>query len=148
VQTIDRAFAVLRALAARPGTSTLSDVAREAGLPKSTVSRLLGALEEQAAVQALGGRWALGPGLTTLTHQAAPVSALRELARPDLVDLAEAFGENASLAIADDDAALAAGVRFAATQCRALLTGGAPGLHFYTLNRFKATLLTIKRLDP
>lgn len=106
MQTIDRAFTVLRALAAHPGTSTLSDVARRSDLPKTTAFRLLSALEAQAAVQQLGGRWALGPGLTSLTHGAAPVGALPELARPDLVELADAVGENASLAIADEDAAL------------------------------------------
>ncbi len=47
----------------------------------------------------------------------------------------------------DDDDALEAGVRFAATQCRALLAGGAPGLHFYTLNRSKATLRTVERFE-
>ncbi len=46
----------------------------------------------------------------------------------------------------DDETALEAGVAFAAAQCRELLDEGAPGLHFYTLNRSKATLRTVASL--
>ena len=106
MQAIDRAFTVLRAVASRPGTSTLADVTRKAGLPKSTVLRLLIALEDQGAVQRVGGRYAIGPGLATLSHRGAPVSALKEVARPHLVELAEQLQENVSLTIDDGDATL------------------------------------------
>ena len=46
----------------------------------------------------------------------------------------------------DDEASLETGVDFAAEQCRALLANGAPGIHFYTLNRSKATLQTVAAL--
>ncbi len=40
----------------------------------------------------------------------------------------------------DDKAGLRAeGIRIATELCDAMLDGGAPGLHFYTLNRSKAT---------
>lgn len=106
MQAIDRAFTVLRAVASRSGTSTLADVTREAGLPKSTVLRLLIALEDQGAVQTVGGRYAIGPGLAALSHQGAPVSALKEVARPHLVELAELLQENVSLMIPDGEATL------------------------------------------
>ena len=43
-------------------------------------------------------------------------------------------------AVADDPGAvMATGLEHAITQCRALLERGAPGLHFYTLNKSHAT---------
>lgn len=43
-------------------------------------------------------------------------------------------------AVADDpDAVFAVGVEEATRLCRALIDGGAPGLHFFTLNRSRAT---------
>jgi methylenetetrahydrofolate reductase (NADPH) len=39
----------------------------------------------------------------------------------------------------DAEAALEVGVRWATRQCRELLGGGAPGIHFFTLNRSPAT---------
>ena len=47
----------------------------------------------------------------------------------------------------DDDARIRAiGVRHATEQCRALLEGGAPGIHFYTLNRSTATVQILEAL--
>jgi len=47
---------------------------------------------------------------------------------------------------ADADAVGEVGVQHAVEQCRELLAKGAPGVHFYTLNRSKATVEILKRL--
>ncbi|MBI3601345.1 MAG: methylenetetrahydrofolate reductase [NAD(P)H] [Candidatus Omnitrophica bacterium] len=49
--------------------------------------------------------------------------------------------------LADDPAkTLEAGIRFAVEQCRELLDQGAPGLHFYTLNKISPTDIILKEV--
>ena len=46
----------------------------------------------------------------------------------------------------DEEAVVAAGIDWATAQCRELLAQGAPGLHFYTLNRSRATAEIVRNL--
>lgn len=46
----------------------------------------------------------------------------------------------------DKEAVLAVGVEHAAAQCRDLIDQGAPGIHFYTLNKSPATRLIVERI--
>ncbi|OGR93485.1 MAG: methylenetetrahydrofolate reductase [NAD(P)H] [Elusimicrobia bacterium RBG_16_66_12] len=46
----------------------------------------------------------------------------------------------------DPQAVVAHGIDWAVRQCRALLDGGAPGIHFYTLNRSHSTAEILSRL--
>jgi methylenetetrahydrofolate reductase (NADPH) len=49
---------------------------------------------------------------------------------------------------ADPEAVYAAGVDYATQQCKDLLANGCEGIHFYTLNRSKATVQIVKALNP
>jgi methylenetetrahydrofolate reductase (NADPH) len=46
----------------------------------------------------------------------------------------------------DSEAVQRIGVEHATLTCRALISGGAPGIHFYTLNRSRATVQILERL--
>lgn len=101
VQSIDRAFSVLRALAAGPAGVT--DIADRVGLPKSTVSRLLSTLEELGAVEQVsaGGEYRVGWTMIELAAAARPGRSLISLARPHLAELTRLTGEAAGISIPD-----------------------------------------------
>lgn len=46
----------------------------------------------------------------------------------------------------DAEAVLQLGIDFSAEQCRGLLKGNVPGLHFYTMNRSRSTLEILRKL--
>ena len=46
----------------------------------------------------------------------------------------------------DDEAAMKFGIEYATRQCEELLRAGAPGLHFYTLNKAHSTVEVVKNL--
>ena len=103
VQSIERAFLLLRFLALGPlGVTELADRAQ---LPKSTVARLLSALETERAVEqeASSGLYRLGPGLIDIAGTVAPGRNLISAARPYLHELGEVVGEIAGLSILDRD---------------------------------------------
>ena len=105
VQSIERAFAVLRTLA--NGPIGVTEVAERADLPKSTAARMLASLAREGVVEQVPGDTAyrLGPRLATLASGVMPNRSLAMLARPSLTSLAAAVGEAAGLAIPDGDVA-------------------------------------------
>ena len=100
VQSVERAFAILDAVAKRPaGVTALAD---RLDLPKSTVARLLGSLEELGAVERLDGkRWQVGPSVEAFARTVPPERRLAPLARPALVELVRSLGEDAGLGLPD-----------------------------------------------
>ena len=87
VQSIERAFAVLGALA--DGPIGVTEVADRVDLPKSTAARLLASLAREGVVEQVPGdtRYRLGPRLVTLAARIRPVRTLAGLARPSLEEL-------------------------------------------------------------
>src|SRR5512141_1269786 len=101
VQSIERAFAVLSALAGGP--SGVTEVSERAALPKSTAARLLGSLAHEGVVEQVPGdtRYRLGPRIVTLAAGIRPTRSLIAVARPDLIERAGAAGEVAGLSVPD-----------------------------------------------
>ena len=107
VQSVDRAITILELLA-REGDVSVSEVAAELGVHKSTASRLLSALETREVVRQNSerGKYQLGLGILRLA-QAVPVrlNVVTE-ARPELQRLAESHRETVNLAILRDGLAI------------------------------------------
>jgi IclR family acetate operon transcriptional repressor len=104
-QSIDRAALLLVHVVETADPPTVGELSERSGLPKSTTSRLVAALERQGLVQRDAGRGALTPGPVLRAY------ARRETIGPDLVALAadaldrlaRLSGETANLGIATPD---------------------------------------------
>src|SRR5689334_3426211 len=103
VQVIHRAAAILRALRDEPSGLTLAQIADRVGLARSTVYRLVAALEQErfvAAASATRG-YRLGPGLASLTMAA--TRDLTALIHPYLAELSQKANETVDLAVLEQD---------------------------------------------
>ena len=86
-------------------------------------------------VGALGVDIPIIPGIMPITNLA-QITRMAELSGAAIPDEVVA---RVSRFEGDPDAVRAEGIAIATEMCDDLLAGGAPGLHFYTLNRSKAT---------
>lgn len=94
---VQRALSVLRALS-DPEVRRMSDVARATGLDPATASRLLDMLvQEGFATRDDRRRYGIGPEIFQLADVAQRCVDLRQLARPALQRLVEAFEDTAVL---------------------------------------------------
>lgn len=101
-QAIDRAAELLVRVVESDDAPSVGELAEASGLPKSTTSRLLSALERQGLLQRDSQRASLLPGPVLLRY------ARRERTDPDLIELsadaldrlAAASGETVNLAVA------------------------------------------------
>lgn len=100
-QSVDRAAQLLARVVESSSPLAVGELAATSGLPKSTTSRLVSALERQGLVQRVGERGGLRPGpvLLRLAQRGLPEASLVELAEEPLRWLADASGETINLAV-------------------------------------------------
>ncbi len=99
IQVIARAASVLRALEGKPEGLSLAQIAKEVGLARSTVQRIIAALaQEDFVVEAQPGRGVrIGPGLARIA--ASMSSNFTEILHPHLFALRDEVGETVDLSI-------------------------------------------------
>jgi len=101
VQSLARGLTVIQALA-RPGPgSTLTEVAREAGLSRAAARRFLLTLQELGYVRGDGRIFALTPRVLELGYAYLSALTLPELAQPHLEELVERVHESSSVSVLD-----------------------------------------------
>ena len=100
-QSIDRAAQLLVHVLETDAPPTVGELSARTGLPKSTTSRLVGALERQGLVQRepLGGALRPGAVLTRYARQETGEAELVELAAPFLDRVAAETGETVNLGV-------------------------------------------------
>ena len=100
VQSVDRALALLKAVAASPGRLTARELALVGGINRTTAYRLLGTLERHGLIDRdpETQRYAIGYGAAQIAG-ASSHDALARRARPILRRLAERCAETVSLAV-------------------------------------------------
>lgn len=101
VQSVERAFLVLRTVATGPGG--VSDIARRAGLPVSTTARLLATLEHLGTVVRVepGPTFRIGPAIGDLASATDATAGLATRARVHLEALVAEVGETAGISVPD-----------------------------------------------
>lgn len=126
VAAVRHAVAILRCVSEAAGAVGINEIARQVGLHKSSVSRLVATLAGERLVRRdpETDKVVLAVGLAAL---AAPVLAdlgLRDVARPHLARLAHDSGETASVSVWDGSCAVSVAQALGA---RAVRTYAAPG---------------------
>ncbi len=108
IAAVERAVAVLDALAGPTAELGTNELARRTGVNPSTVSRLLATLADAGLVEQAptSGRYRLGVRLVGLGNAVVARLDLRELGRPHLQELVAATGETATLSLPAGDEAV------------------------------------------
>lgn len=103
IQVISRAAAILRALELHPDGLSLGELAQAVSLPRSTVQRIVDALDTEGLVLAASASNGVRLGPALLSLAAATRFRIAEAARETLVALAKECGETVDLSVIDQD---------------------------------------------
>lgn len=98
-QMIGRVAAVLRTLEGKPGGMSLSQIASGAGLPRSTVQRIVASLEAEQLLSVAPGGSGVRLGASLLRLAASVHRDILSIARPHIETLGEALNESVQLAV-------------------------------------------------
>jgi methylenetetrahydrofolate reductase (NADPH) len=93
--------------------------------------------------RASGIRQPIVPGIMPVTN----VAQIERFTQTCGASIPSALHEQLNVVRDDEEAVVATGIAWATEQCKALLAGGAPGIHFYTLNRSRATRTVFENLQ-
>lgn len=103
IQVIARAAGVLRALREHPNGLTLGELAKLLQLPRSTVQRIVDALDDENLVMSASPTRGVRLGPALLALAAAARFEIAEIARPLLEEISRECGETVDLAQLDGD---------------------------------------------
>lgn len=107
VAMVSRAMAILNYLSAKEKPVGISEIAKDMGLPKATVFRILNSLEEWDAVECKeGSGYHLGCFLIKLGKSAGQNTSLIDVCAPHMQRIAKEIGENLNLSIEYENAML------------------------------------------
>jgi DNA-binding IclR family transcriptional regulator len=99
MQSADRALRILASFDHERCSLSVSELALELGVHKSTVSRLMATLEQRGFVRREGDRFGPGLELARLARVSDPIAPLVECAVPVMERLAESTGEAVTLGV-------------------------------------------------
>ncbi|MFJ2145408.1 IclR family transcriptional regulator [Glutamicibacter sp. NPDC087831] len=98
-RSVSRAIAVLRALAARGEPLTVTEIAKQIGLARATVFRLLLTLEEEGFVDRQDTHYTLGWDLARISQDVDPTPGLLSRVSDVVVEIAEMLNETVTLSV-------------------------------------------------
>ena len=103
VLALRRGLSILDTFSGHTGDLGVNEIARHAGMHKSTVSRLCATLENAGYLERdpATNRFRLGARIHQLAGSSSPTADLRDVARPVMLELVETSRETATLGVRD-----------------------------------------------